>query len=56
MESMFAEIQNGSHRAIEINIDRNLSSQENEIINELETIFPKSDFYFVKNENNWFSI
>ena len=51
MESMVTEIQNNTHKPIEINIDRELTHQENDVINELENTFPKSDFYFIKNEN-----
>ena len=49
IESIVTEIQNNTYKPIEINIDRELTSQEIDIISDLENIFPKSDFYFIKN-------
>ena len=49
MESMVAEIQNNTHKPIEINLGREISHQEDKVINELEKGFPKSDFFFNKN-------
>jgi DNA modification methylase len=52
IESIVTEIQNNTYKSIEINIDRGLTSQEIDIISELENTFPKSDFYFIKNRVN----
>ena len=52
IESIVTEIQNNTYKPIEINIDRELTSQEIDIISDLENIFPKSDFYFIKNRVN----
>jgi DNA modification methylase len=49
MESMVTEIQNDTHKPIEISIEKGLSNKENEVINELENLFPKSNFFFTKN-------
>jgi len=49
---MVTKIQNKTHKPVEINIDRELTSQENSLIDELENTFPKTDFYFTKNENS----
>lgn len=52
MESMVTEIENNTHKPIEININQELTPEENNIISELENTFPKSDFYIIKNGTN----
>ena len=51
MKNEIIETKKHSHKQIEINIERALSHQEDNIINKLEMNFPKTDFYFTKSVN-----
>ena len=52
MEQIEIETTNRTHKSVKIDFNRELTPDENDTLNMLENIFPKSDFYFTKKESD----